>query len=118
MEPNRSNDVVPAAMKACTIIEHPHKETIMRTSVQFLVAGFIAVGLVSATAGSASAQPKDKKEATGKVKTYDFSGDTIEGDLIKPEGSNVDVRDFGKHSSLIRIRKDFIPEIIKSAEDL
>ena len=55
---------------------------------------------------------------TAKVKTYDFSGDTIEGDLVKPEGSTVDARDFAKHSSLIRIRKDFIPEIIKSAEDL
>lgn len=53
-----------------------------------------------------------------KVKTYDFSGDTIEGDLIKPEGSTVDARDFAKHSSLIRIRTNFIPEIIKSAEDL
>jgi hypothetical protein len=54
----------------------------------------------------------------GKVKTYDFSGDTIEGDLVKPEGSTVDARDFAKHSSLITIRKDFIKEIIKSAEDL
>ena len=54
----------------------------------------------------------------GKVKVYDFSGDTIEGDLVKPEGSTVDARDFAKHSSLISIRKDFIPEIIKSAEDL
>ena len=64
----------------------------------------------------------DKKAGGGekpaKVKVYDFSGDTIEGDLIKPEGSTVDARDFAKHSSLIRIRKDFIPEIIKSAEDL
>ena len=54
----------------------------------------------------------------GKVKVYDFSGDTIEGDLIKPEGSTVDARDFAHHGSLIKIRKDFIPEIIKSAEDL
>ena len=53
-----------------------------------------------------------------KVKTYDFSGDTIEGDLIRPEGTTVDARDFAKHSSLITIRKDFIKEIIKSAEDL
>lgn len=91
----------------------------MRKHFQFMTVGFVFVGLVSlvtATAGTAAAQPKDKKPA--QVKTYDFSGDTIEGDLIKPEGSNVDVRDFGKHSSMIRIRKDFIPEIIKSAEDL
>ena len=76
-------------------------------------------------AGVASAQPKNAPKApaggdkgSGKVKVYDFSGDTIEGDLIKPEGSTVDARDFAKHSSLITIRKDFIKEIVKSAEDL
>ena len=60
----------------------------------------------------------DKGGGAGKVKVYDFSGDTIEGDLVKPEGSTVDARDFAKHSSLIKIRTNFIPEIIKSAEDL
>jgi hypothetical protein len=78
-----------------------------------LVIMFAVVGL----SGTAFAQAK-KGEAAAKVKVYDFSGDTIEGDLVKPEGSTVDARDFAKHSSLIRIRKDFIPEIIKSAEDL
>jgi len=74
--------------------------------------------------GTVLAQPKgqqpkgDNGGGNGKVKVYDFSGDTIEGDLIKPEGSTVDARDFAKHSSLIRIRTNFIPEIIKSAEDL
>jgi hypothetical protein len=67
---------------------------------------------------STTAFAQKKGDAGGKVKVYDFSGDTIEGDLVKPEGSTVDARDFAKHSSLIRIRKDFIPEIIKSAEDL
>ena len=68
--------------------------------------------------GVAAADDKKGGGGNAKVKTYDFSGDTIEGDLIKPEGSTVDARDFAKHSSLINIRKDFIPEIIKSAEDL
>lgn len=73
-------------------------------------------------AGVASAQPKkgDKSDnaGSGKVKVYDFSGDTIEGDLIKPEGLDVNARDFAKHTSLIRIRQHFINEILKSAEDL
>ncbi|MGE0871213.1 MAG: hypothetical protein AB7P03_21795 [Kofleriaceae bacterium] len=76
---------------------------------------FVSVVVVGSLAGVASAQKADAKP---KVKVYDFSGDTIEGDLVKPEGSTVDARDFANHSSLIRIRKDFIPEIIKSAEDL
>jgi hypothetical protein len=86
-----------------------------------LLAGLLAPGLVVVVVGSASVARADDKADKGgasKVKVYDFSGDTIEGDLIKPEGTTVDARDFAKHSSLIRIRKDFIPEIIKSAEDL
>ncbi|MEO6776395.1 MAG: hypothetical protein ABI467_25855 [Kofleriaceae bacterium] len=80
----------------------------------------LAFTLLSLAMLTGLALADDKKPAAGsaKVKTYDFSGDTIEGDLVKPEGSTVDARDFAKHSSLITIRKDFIPEIIKSAEDL
>ena len=80
-----------------------------------IVIMFAVLGLAT---GTAFAQKKGGGADQAKVKVYDFSGDTIEGDLIKPEGSTVDARDFAKHSSLIRIRKDFIPEIIKSAEDL
>jgi hypothetical protein len=83
---------------------------------------FGALALVALVSVPAFAQqPKKGDNASsggGKVKVYDFSGDTIEGDLVKPEGTDLNVRDFAKHSSLIRIRKDFIPEIIKSAEDL
>ncbi len=82
----------------------------------------LALTLFSVLMLTGLAVADDKKPAppagNGKVKTYDFSGDTIEGDLVKPEGSTVDARDFAKHSSLITIRKDFIKEIIKSAEDL
>lgn len=75
----------------------------------------VATLAMSLGASGAMAQGKDAKP---KVKTYDFSGDTIDGDLVKPDGEMVDVRDFANHSSLIRIRKDFIKEILKSAEDL
>lgn len=78
---------------------------------------FAAATILALAAVPALAQPKDK-EPKAKVKVYDFSGDTIEGDLIKPEGTNIDVGGFAKHSSLIHIRQDFIAEILKSAEDL
>jgi hypothetical protein len=87
----------------------------MRKLIVFV---FIAVGFVAIAGHPAAADDKNKGGGNAKVKTYDFSADTIEGDLIKPEGTEVNARDFAKHSSLIRIRKDFIPEIIKSAEDL
>ncbi len=59
-----------------------------------------------------------KADGYQKVKTYDFSGDTIDGELVKPDGEMVDTRKFAEHTSLIRVRQDFIKEIIKSAEDL
>jgi len=90
-------------------------------SIRLLVVSVVVAIAIVSTFASTSAVAQDKKGDKGgtpKVKVYDFSGDTIEGDLIRPEGTTVDARDFAKHSSLIRIRKDFIPEIIKSAEDL
>jgi hypothetical protein len=96
------------------------------TTTAVLIVSVIIGGII---AGSTTALADDKAKpaakaapaaaaATPKTKVYDFSGDTIEGELIKPEGSTVDARDFAKHSSLIRIRTNFIPEIVKSAEDL
>ncbi len=90
----------------------------MRTLRLVLAASFLVL-TVATFGGPAFAQNAgNAKDAKAKVKVYDFSGDTIEGDLIKPEGTTVDAIDFAKHSSLIRIRKDFIAEILKSAEDL
>ena len=87
----------------------------MRAIRSVFLPTLVAASILALFAAPAWAQPKDAKP---KVKVYDFSGDTIEGDLIKPEGSSVDARDFAKHSSLIRIRTNFIAEILKSAEDL
>ena len=54
-----------------------------------------------------------------KQKTvYDFDDDVVEGDLVRPDGEFVDTRRQAKHSSLIKIRENFIPEMLKSAEDL
>ncbi len=54
-----------------------------------------------------------------KSKTvYDFDDDVVEGDLVRPDGEFVDSRKAAKHSSLIKIRENFIPEMLKSAEDI
>lgn len=66
----------------------------------------------------AEATPAGGAPTGAKVKSYDFSGDEIEGELIKPDGVDVTTRRFAEHTSLIRVRQDFIKEIVKSAEDL
>ncbi len=76
----------------------------------------LALGLFLATPSVALGQNKGNEQP--KVKTYDFSGDDVQGDLLKPDGESIDARAFASHTSLIRIRTDFIREILKSAEDL
>jgi hypothetical protein len=91
-----------------------------------LVATVIAFALALVGSNDAFAQKKGgaakpaagAADAGGKVKNYDFSGDNIEGELIKPDGEMVNTRKFAEHTSLIRVRQDFIKEIVKSADNL
>ena len=85
-------------------------------NMKMLVASILAVAIL--LPGVAFAQNRGKPATpAGKVKQYDFSGDTIDGELVKPEGEFVNTRKFAEHTSLIRVRADFIKEIVKSAED-
>jgi hypothetical protein len=50
--------------------------------------------------------------------SYDFEDDLVQGDLVRPDGENLMVRRRGARESLIRIREHFIPELLKSVENL
>jgi hypothetical protein len=94
----------------------------------------IAMLMLTGGAGAALAQQPQPKPAPKappattstsddnvqyKAKTvYDFEDDTVEGDLQRPDGELVDSLRKVRHSSLIEIRKDFIPEMLKSLEDI
>jgi hypothetical protein len=90
----------------------------------------LAVVMLTGGLGTAFAQTKPAakggapaaeggENTTYKAKTvYDFEDDTVEGDLQRPDGELVDSMRKVKHSSLIEIRKDFIPEMLKSLEDI
>lgn len=90
---------------------------------RILLATVSASLLLGATWGSAAhaqeAGGDNGGEVTYKQKTvYDFDDDVVEGDLQKPEGEFLDVKKKSKHSSLIKIRQNFIDEMLKSAEDI
>jgi hypothetical protein len=85
--------------------------------------GLLAAALLLTATGAPAFAQKAAAPAGGDVtyksKTvYDFDDDTVEGDLVRPDGEFVDTRKGAKHSSLIKIRENFIPEMIKSAEDI
>jgi hypothetical protein len=53
-----------------------------------------------------------------KTCVIDMGTETLEGTVGKGDGERIDIIGFGTSASLIRIRRDFITEILKSAEDL
>ena len=70
-------------------------------------------------AAGGAAAGGDDANTTYKAKTvYDFEDDTVEGDLQRPDGELVSAQKKAEHSSLIEIRKDFIPEMLKTLEDI
>ena len=69
----------------------------------------IAFGLVLGGSSIASAQ-----EST----PYDFEDDLVTGALVRPDGEMLQVRRRGRRASLIRVREHFIPEMLKSVENL
>ena len=93
-----------------------------------LIIGFALLGAMALAAPStvfaqaaapAAAAPAADDNVQYKAKTvYDFEDDTVEGDLQRPDGELVSSQKKAEHSSLIEIRKDFIPEMLKSLEDV
>ncbi|MFO0574585.1 MAG: adventurous gliding motility protein CglF [Polyangia bacterium] len=98
-------------------------------NVTLALAALIALGGVAyaqeggapAAGGAAGAAPAGAAGSGVQYKSktvYDFDDDTVEGDLVRPDGEMVDTRRGAKHSSLIKIRENFIPEMLKSVESL
>lgn len=87
---------------------------------RFALSSLAGVFALAATAIPALAQEQPAPANSGekKVKSFDFTGDTIDGDLIKPDGEFINPRDFANHTSLIQVRTDFIKEILQSAEQV
>ena len=78
-----------------------------------LVLVALALGLAVLVVG-----PTAQAEEFGNTTEYNFDDDVVEGDLVRPDGEMALARRRGRQSSLIRVREHFIPEMLKSVEDL
>lgn len=106
-------------------------QTRQRTSRRWLLTAVgLAFGAGLWLAAPVVAAPSPKRsptpltgQPTGDVKykqetRYDFDDDLVEGELQRPDDELIEGSRRAKHSSLIKIREHFIPELLKSAEDL
>lgn len=63
-------------------------------------------------------QAKDRKKKKRNVEEFNFEEDEVTVSFLKPEVGFVGLLQQEKAASLIKIRQDFVDEIVRSAEDL
>lgn len=78
----------------------------------------ITLALLTVPAASFAQTTPTRQTVYEDETTYDFEDDYVEGQLVRPDGELVTGQRHGKESSLVRIRADFIPEMVQSVEDL
>jgi hypothetical protein len=83
---------------------------------RWVIVALLGLG-VGPRQGWAQETQEAKPEPPGTT-TYDFEDDLVTGDLVRPDGELLNVRRRGGRSSLIRLRTDFVRELLKSVEDL
>ncbi|MFA9410898.1 MAG: hypothetical protein ACERK0_06510 [Deltaproteobacteria bacterium] len=83
---------------------------------KFILQAFVFTALIAVTGLWATAVQAQSEPASET--TYDFEDDLVTGDLVRPDGEQLIVRRRGRRASLIQIREHFIPEMLKSVEDL
>jgi len=91
----------------------------------FLIALLV---VLPATAMAQPAKPVDVEKMTtddcakahkaGKTCVLTIEDEDVTGSTPTYSDTNVVVDTFGGHDSLIKIRRDFIPEILRTAEDI
>ena len=90
-----------------------------RLFVAFVIAlAVVSLGSTAFAAKKRKKAPVTNDDALQRKTVYNFEDDVITGSLLKPDATIIDSIRNSKYSSLIKIRQNFIPEIIKSAEDL
>ena len=75
---------------------------------------FLVIILVSTLAGPAWSQSKDKRRKA----TVNFEDELIQGDINKPELLYLLKQRQANYKRLIKFRKNFLPEMRKTTEDL
>ncbi len=80
-----------------------------RTLLGVVLAALLATPAVAQSRGAAPAR---------KVKTVDIEAIDVTGDRVTGQLGPISIKEAATSSSLIRIRRDFIDLILKSAEEI
>jgi hypothetical protein len=85
-----------------------------------LLAGTAAMAQEAPPAGGGGGgvQSSVTGEGASRTQTFNFTDELVSGQLVRPDGESSRIRRRGSGISLIRIREHFVPEMLKSVENL
>ena len=89
------------------------KSKLLISMSRWLVVVAMMLGSSAAIAGDPPAADEDDGP-----RVFNFDGDTISTDYLKPGTMVIEGLRRGRRSSLIQVRLDFVAEILRSAEDI
>jgi hypothetical protein len=82
----------------------------------------LSLGLVpfaaSAAPAAEKAEARPSAPASAPTRVYEFDGDDVDGESLRPEGIDTFVRLPGGHENMIKVRTHFIPHLLKIAVDI
>jgi hypothetical protein len=79
---------------------------------------FLAALTLSGSAALAQAAGAPQGTGAQRTQEFNFTDELVQGQLVRPDGESTRVRRRGPGISLIRIREHFVPEMLKSVENL
>ena len=85
-----------------------------KSRLLFALLAFLVLGLAPAV----SAAPRGEPAPDSEEQVFDFEGDEVSTDFLKPNTMLVEGLRRGRMSSLISVRLNFVDEIVRSAEDI
>jgi hypothetical protein len=98
------------AIAEATMKTHSPRPTLLALTV--LLATFAAVP------GPAAAEEPKKNDPRGELTAYRFDDELVTGDGANPNGEVLLIRKRRDRESLVRARTHWVPELLKTAEDL
>jgi hypothetical protein len=83
-----------------------------------IVSSLVIAAIVTLTAGAAHPQRARDYTRERAARHYDFDDDVVAAEIVRPDDAQIEARRAAKHSSLIRLRSDFTPELLASAQNM
>jgi hypothetical protein len=68
--------------------------------------------------GLQAQQAQGQQGGAARTQEFNFTDELVQGQLVRPDGETTRVRRRSAGISLIRIREHFVPEMLKSVENL